>query len=101
MSVLVTSYDNTFNNNVLRFAELMVTSQNIVSEIRITISKEEGAHILSTEVFVPSRSSLEDILRTDQGRRKMRQIEATNCYISARNSSWYMKFTFTKRIDII
>ena len=71
-SINISSYDITFDNNVLRFRETMVTSQNALTKIWITICKEERSHILSTEVFVPSSSSLEDITRADQAGKEMR-----------------------------
>ena len=70
MSITIPSYDNTFDNNVLRFAEAMVTSQDAVAKILITICKEERSHILSFKSF-PSSSHLEDITRADQRWREM------------------------------
>ena len=72
MSVLVTRDNNTFNNNILRLSKTVVTSQYTVSEVRITISRKVRAHILPSEIFVPSLASLENITRTYQGGGKMR-----------------------------
>ena len=79
MSIAISSYDNTFDNNVLIWAEAMMTSQNAVAKIWITIYKEERSHILSTEVFAPTSRSFDDITRANQGGREMRWIEALNC----------------------
>ena len=56
-----------------------MTSQSIMTIIWIAILKEVRSHILTTKFFVPIVSSLEEILRTNKGGRKVREVEALNC----------------------
>ena len=79
MSIAVTSYNNTIDNNILQFTETTMTSQSVISKVRITILVEERSHILTTKLYIPILSSLDDITRTDQFGLKMREIEVTNC----------------------
>ena len=73
MSVAIASYSTIVDNNILQFTKSIMANKSAVSKAGITILEEVRSHILSTKILISIFSSLEDIMKTNQYRQKIRE----------------------------
>ena len=65
--VSISLLNNTIENNIWWFLELLIASQSATITMYIEFLREVELHSLTSESFIPILSNLQNIIRTDIG----------------------------------